>query len=83
MTDLSTGAYASDSPSDDGSSKAAQVATQTKEAAGQAATDVDDVTQLAQALDPGRLGLRDDRLGAAFVAGMAECLAALVMDAGG
>ncbi|MGX6606108.1 hypothetical protein ACWKSP_28865 [Micromonosporaceae bacterium Da 78-11] len=48
MSDLSTGAYASDYSADD-SSKAKQVAGQTKEAAGQAVTDVKDTaTEQAQ-----------------------------------
>ena len=39
----------------------------------------DDVAQLAQALDVGRLGLRDDRFGAAFAAGLTEGLAAVAL----
>ena len=37
----------------------------------------DDVSQLAQALDPGGLGLGDDRLGAALAAGLTERRAAV------
>lgn len=39
----------------------------------------DDVAQLAQALDVGRLGLGDDRFGTAFAAGLAEGLAAVAL----